>query len=104
MKREVVSKGSLVTDISNTEQPLEPRQMGRLKIVAAIPAFNEEKYIGTVVLQTRQHVDEVIVFDDGSTDHTADVSRLAGATVIRHVTNKFLVGSLHYSLIIIQAL
>ena len=35
------------------------------KVIAIIPAFNEEKYIGTVVLKTRQHVDEVIVADDG---------------------------------------
>ncbi len=58
------------------------------KIIAAIPAYNEEKYIGTVVLKTRQHVDEVIVVDDGSMDDTSDIARLAGATVIRHEENK----------------
>ena len=60
----------------------------RPKIIAVIPAYNEEKYIGTVVLKARQHVDEVIVVDDGSTDQTADVARLAGAAVIRHQHNK----------------
>ncbi len=60
----------------------------RPKIVAAIPAYNEEKYIGTVVLKARQQVDEVIVVDDGSTDRTADVARLAGATVIQHQQNR----------------
>ena len=58
------------------------------KIIAAIPAFNEEKYIGTIVLKTRQYVDEVIVLDDGSTDHTAEIAHLAGATVVRHQENK----------------
>ena len=58
------------------------------KIMAAIPAYNEEQYIGTVVLKTRQYVDEVIVVDDGSTDQTAGVAKLAGATVIRHEQNK----------------
>lgn len=58
------------------------------KIIAAIPAYNEEGYIGTVVLRTRQYVDEVIVVDDGSTDQTADVARLAGATVVRHEQNR----------------
>ena len=58
------------------------------KIIAVIPALNEESYIGTVVLKTRQYVDEVIVLDDGSTDQTANVARLAGATVIQHKQNR----------------
>ncbi len=63
-------------------------QLGQPKIIAALPAYNEEKYIGTVVLKARQHVDEVIVVDDGSTDETAHVAELAGATVVRHGKNK----------------
>jgi glycosyltransferase involved in cell wall biosynthesis len=58
------------------------------KIIAGMPAFNEEKYIGTLVLQTRQHVDEVIVVDDGSTDATAEIAELAGARVIKHGKNR----------------
>lgn len=58
------------------------------KIIAAIPAFNEERYIGTIVLKTRQYVNEVVVLDDGSTDQTASIAKLAGATVIRHPENK----------------
>ncbi len=58
------------------------------KIIAVIPALNEENYIGTVVLKTRQYVDEVIVLDDGSTDQTANVARLAGAAVIQHKQNR----------------
>jgi glycosyltransferase involved in cell wall biosynthesis len=58
------------------------------KIIAGMPAYNEEKYIGTLVLQTRQHVDEVIVVDDGSTDATAEIAELAGARVIRHGANR----------------
>ena len=60
----------------------------KLKLIAAIPAYDEEKYIGTIVLKTRQYVDEVIVVDDGSTDSTSSVASLAGATVIRHDKNK----------------
>jgi glycosyltransferase involved in cell wall biosynthesis len=58
------------------------------KIIAGIPAYNEGKYIGTMVLNTRQYVDEVIVIDDGSTDDTAKIAGLAGAVVIRHPQNK----------------
>jgi glycosyltransferase involved in cell wall biosynthesis len=53
-------------------------------IVAVIPAYNEERYIGSVVLKTRKHVDTVIVVDDGSTDLTAEIAEAAGAIVLRH--------------------
>ena len=53
-----------------------------------MPAYNEEKYIGTLVLQARQYVDEVIIIDDGSTDDTAEIAKLAGARVIRHEKNR----------------
>lgn len=58
------------------------------KIIVAIPAYHEEKYIGSIVLQAKQYADEVIVIDDGSTDRTAKIAELAGATVIRHGENK----------------
>ena len=56
-------------------------------IIVGMPAYNEEKYIGSVILQARQFADEVVVVDDGSSDHTAQVARLAGATVIQHERN-----------------
>jgi len=58
------------------------------KIIAGMPAFNEEKYIGTLVLQARQYVDEVIVVDDGSTDDTVEIAKLAGARVVKHEKNQ----------------
>jgi glycosyltransferase involved in cell wall biosynthesis len=56
-------------------------------IIAILPAFNEEVSIGSVVLRTKRYVDRVVVVDDGSVDHTADVAKLAGAEVIRHPMN-----------------
>ncbi len=53
-----------------------------------MPAYNEGKYIGTMVLNTRQYVDEVIIIDDGSTDDTSKIARLAGAEVVRHSQNQ----------------
>ena len=58
-----------------------------LKICAVIPAFNEEASIGSVVLKAKNHVDKVVVVDDGSTDNTMEVAELAGAEVIRHEKN-----------------
>ena len=57
-------------------------------IVAAIPCFNEELFIGSVVLKARDYVDQVIVIDDGSTDRTALVAEKAGAKMIKHDRNK----------------
>jgi glycosyltransferase involved in cell wall biosynthesis len=53
-------------------------------IIAAIPCFNEQGFIGGVVTGTKKHVNKVIVIDDGSTDNTSEVARAAGAEVIRH--------------------
>ncbi len=56
-------------------------------IVVVIPAFNEVRFIGSVVLKTLEHSDEVIVVDDGSRDGTPEIAELAGARVIRHQKN-----------------
>lgn len=56
-------------------------------VVACIPALNEERSIGRVVLQTRKYVDHVIVCDDCSDDYSGEIARGLGATVIRHNKN-----------------
>lgn len=56
-------------------------------MVAAIPAYNEEKNIGRVVLLAQRCVDKVIVCDDGSNDMTADIAEKLGADVVRHERN-----------------
>ena len=57
-------------------------------IVAAIPAFNEEKTLAKVVVRAMKHVDKVVVVDDGSTDDTALIAQSLGAHVVRHDENK----------------
>lgn len=57
-------------------------------VVALIPAYNEQRFIGSLVLAVREHVDQVVVVDDGSRDQTAAIARLAGAIVVQHPTNQ----------------
>ena len=59
-------------------------------LCAVLPAYNEELVIGSVVLRTKQYASRVIVVDDGSSDRTAEVAKLAGAEVIQleHNTGK----------------
>ena len=59
-----------------------------LFVVACIPAFNEEKNIGGVVIRALKLVDRVVVCDDGSSDLTGDIARGLGAIVVRHERNR----------------
>ena len=56
--------------------------------VALIPAYNEERFIGSLVLAARAHVDHVVVVDDGSRDSTVEIAKMAGAIVVQHQTNQ----------------
>ncbi len=58
------------------------------KIIIALPAYNEELTIGSMVSKSKQYSDKVTVIDDGSRDDTEKVAELAGAIVLRHETNK----------------
>lgn len=55
-----------------------------MHIAVIIPALNEEESVGQVVAEVpRDLVNEVIVVDNGSTDHTAAAAQAAGARVVR---------------------
>ncbi len=58
------------------------------KIIAVVPAYNEEKSIAKVIHGIKPFVDEVIVIDDGSYDRTRELAMQAGAVVLFHETNK----------------
>ena len=51
-------------------------------VSVVIPAYFEEKTIGSVVERCLPFVDEVLVVNDGSTDDTVKVARAAGARVV----------------------
>ena len=58
-----------------------------LNILALIPAYNEARRVSTVVTTACQYL-PVLVVDDGSTDDTAAVATLSGATVLSQRPNQ----------------
>lgn len=58
-----------------------------MKIAIAIPAFNEEKNIGPIILKLKKFFEDIVVCDDGSTDLTSEVAESLGAIVVKHSKN-----------------
>ncbi|MEX2281146.1 MAG: glycosyltransferase family 2 protein [Gemmatimonadota bacterium] len=56
-------------------------------VIALIPAYNADRFVGDVVARARRFV-PVVVVNDGSRDKTADVARQAGALVIDQIPNQ----------------
>jgi glycosyltransferase involved in cell wall biosynthesis len=63
-------------------------RFGNLRYAAVIPCFNEDRTIGPLVTKLREHLDLIVVVDDGSTDETALNAKHAGAIVLRHDRNR----------------
>lgn len=58
------------------------------KLLALIPAYNEEKSIKKVIENIKDTVDGILVVDDGSSDNTSKVSKECGVEVITFSENK----------------
>ena len=58
-----------------------------MKIAIGIPAYNEEKNIASIILEIKKQFDEIIVCDDGSTDHTKEILEKLNVTMITHPKN-----------------
>jgi len=66
----------------------QPVSFADRRVVVAVPAYNEDRFIGSVVLKLRTLGFMVLVVDDGSSDATASVAESAGAIVVRHPLNR----------------
>jgi len=80
-----------IHEVAVTERPGVPKKVGwddSVKVVAALPAFNEEKYIAKIIAGAQDRVDAVMVIDDGSSDATAAIARQMGAYVVSHEKNR----------------
>ena len=56
-------------------------------LFAVLPAYNEEWQLEVLCFGDDRYTDRVIVVDDGSSDRTAEVAKLAGADVI-HIEHR----------------
>lgn len=57
-------------------------------IAVLIPAYNEDKTIHTIIQQTKHHIAQVIVINDGSTDNTAEALKDLPITLLHNDTNQ----------------
>ena len=58
-----------------------------MKIIIGIPAYNEEKNIGKILVKLGKIANEIIVCDDGSSDLTGEIAEKMGAVVVTHPKN-----------------
>lgn len=65
-----------------------PQNYDKKQIIVCIPAYNEEKNIFKVLEKVKPFAGEIIVYDDGSTDKTAEIAENFGSTVIKGVKNR----------------
>lgn len=73
-------------------------------VIALVAAYNESRFIGSVVISALRHVDRVVVVDDGSKDDTANIARQAGADVVEMEQNSGKGSAIQHGLDIILGL
>ena len=59
-----------------------------MRILVAIPVYNEEKYVDSVLKRVLEYATDVLVIDDGSTDPTPCMLPKHRVEVIRHAVNR----------------
>lgn len=59
-----------------------------MRILVAIPVYNEERYVMRVLDRVRRYASDILVIDDGSTDSTPCLLPRQPVEVIRHARNR----------------
>jgi dolichol-phosphate mannosyltransferase len=60
-----------------------------MQVLTAIPVYNEERHVESVLHEVRRYSPNILVINDGSTDGTATLlARQEGLQVITHPTNR----------------
>jgi glycosyltransferase involved in cell wall biosynthesis len=60
-----------------------------VRILIAIPVYNEARYVASVLGAVQQHGHDILVINDGSTDATAnELRRFPQVAVIEHLENR----------------
>jgi dolichol-phosphate mannosyltransferase len=66
-----------------------------MKLLTAIPVYNEQRHVESVLAEVRRYSSEILVVNDGSTDGTADVlARQKNLHVVTHPQNRGYGGAL----------
>lgn len=76
------------TEVAASIKDWEQKSPKSRQIMVVIPAYNEERFIGSVVIQALRYSPLVVVIDDGCSDATAYIAEQAGALVLRHEVNR----------------
>lgn len=73
----------------NDEATTYRQKLSELRCVVVIPTYNNAETLAAVVADVKQYAEDIIVVNDGSTDHTADVlSSIEGVTIITYPKNR----------------
>ena len=63
-----------------------------MRVIAIIPAYNEEETVGDVIEEVKgynsKYIDKILVVDDSSQDNTSQIAKELGATVLTHPINR----------------
>jgi len=60
-----------------------------MKVLTAIPVFNEERHLRHVLQEVRRHAENLLIVNDGSTDRTGDIlAEYPELNVVTHAANR----------------